>query len=461
MRRDLPAEFLEAGMAAYREHLRGVYKGGDLKVLQAAADPEKFEKRKKFLENNMKELAHREAALEKNLARMAKESGQLVADHVKKEEGRRWVGQKSRSRKLGRKIGALLADAKAIKDDAVLMEVQAEQMLANVEDQHGRLDVDRENLHLQSEGLKAKAEILRREVEQERRTARLDGLKDARRMVLGANVAEPPSMTAEQLGAVFRDEVLDHVDTEVVRKLDDARRRLAGDDVSTSPAGSLEEVENRISGILKTREGNLVVSAMKTVFRLVNQKDAEPSGTTVEEISKEIAKSISRTVSEKLKDVLRRLRPDYQSPATTLVEWDNEIVAGVKAFETKARESGLEEARRALIGPDAPALENSNETALMESIQIAAEQLRNNARWEVAEALIGEKIEKVIAAGKDPVELVGIEFARLKEVEAEAKVVAANAPQTNPTTKIGQALLKLRTLIKIDGPPDAKGGYGE
>lgn len=467
MRRDLPSEFVEAGMAAYREHLRGVYKGGDFKVLQAAADPEKFDKRKKFLENSMQELARREAAHEKKLARMAKESGELVADHVKQERGRQWVRQKSKSRKLGRKIGALLAEASTTKNDAVRTineaiqtEVHADEVSANVEQLRMQLDVDRENFFLQSERLKEDARLLQKEIEQERREARLNGLKDARRVVLGADVAEPPAMTAEQLGAVFQNEIVDHVDMKVIQKLDDARRRLAGEDVSIAPARSLEEVEKGISDVLKIREKNAVVSGMRAAYQFLN-KGADPEGTTSAEIWKEIRKSITITVSDKLKGVLRRLRPNHDSTATTFEKLDDEIAAGFDAFETRARESGLEEARKALVGSDAPVLENANEGTLRESIQIAVEQLKSKAKTEIAEAVIGKNLEKVIAEGKDSVELVGMEFARLKKVEAEAKMIAETAPQMRPNTPLGKALSELRKLLKIDGPPDGKGGYGD
>jgi hypothetical protein len=250
------------------------------------------------------------------------------------------------------------------------------------------------------------------------------------------------------------------VDTKVIQKLDDARRRLAGDDVATSPAGSLEEVENGISDVLKIREENAVVSGMKAAYQFLNE-GAEPVGATGAEILKEIRKSITMTVSDKLKGVLRRLRPNHDSTATTFEKLDGEIASEVDAFKTKALESGLEEARKALIGPNAPALENTNEITLRESIQIAAEQLKTKAKTEIAETLIGKKLEKVIADGKDPAEIIRSEIAGLKEVEASAKEVAMTAPEASLTTRVGQALTKLRKLMKIDGPPDGKGGYGD
>ena len=463
----LPDEFVEIGMNEYREHLRGVYEGGDPKVLQAAADPEKFEKRKTFLENSMQELCRREAALEKKLARMGKESGELVANHVKQEEGRRWVGRKMKSRKLGRKIAALLAEASNTKNDAVrtineamVTEVHAEEMFKDADKVRKKLDSERKNLELKSDDLARQADLLRSSSDQVRAQASIDGLIEARRLLLGADVAEPPTMTAEQLGAVFRNEIVDHVDTKVIQKLDDARRRLAGDEVSISPAASLVEVEKGISDIFKIKEENAVATGTKSVFKLLNN-GADPEGTTSAEIWKEITKSITKIVSQKLMGVFRRLRPNQDSAATTLEELEKDIAAGFDAFETRALESGLEEARKALVGSDAPALGNANEGTLRESIQAAAEQLKSKAKTEIAEAVIGKKLEKVIAEGKDPVELVELEFTRLKKVEAEAKMIAETAPQVSPNTPLGKALSKLRKLLKIDGPPDGKGGYGD
>lgn len=438
MRRDLPAEFVEAGMAAYRTHLRQVYEGGDLKILQAASDPEKFEKRKKFLEDTMQEVALREAALEKKLARMATENSLLVAENARQEEGRRFE-QKLTSRTLGRKIGVLLAQANVTKNDAV---------------------ADRENLRLRSDDLKKHAELLNKGIEQERRKARLDGVNDARRLVLGTDAPEPPSMTEEQLGAVFRKEISDHVDSTVIQKLDDARRRLAGFSVSLPDVHTVEEVEDGISDVLKVREEHGIVVGLKTVFSVLNE-GVEPSGTTAADILKEITTAITRTITSKIMGVLRCLRPNYESAATTLAEFDVEIGAGVRVFEAKARESGLEEARRALVGADAPALENANETTLRESIQIASEQLKTTAELDVAAALMGEKLEKVIAGGGDPVNLVVMEFTRLREIESMAKELATTAPAASLATVAGRALSKLRKMLKIAEPGEDHGGYGD
>ncbi len=438
LRRDLPAEFVEAGMAEYRTHLRQVYEGGDLKILQAASDPEKFEKRKKFLEDTMQEVALREAALEKKLARMATESSLLVAEKARR-EGRRYVEQKVTTRTLGRKIGVLLAQANITKNDAV---------------------ADRENFRLQSDDLKEQAELLNQGFEQERRKARLEGVNDARRLVLGTDAPEPLSMPEEQLGAVFRKEISDHVDSKVIKKLDDTRRRLAGLSVSLPDVHTVEEVEDGISHVLKVREDYGIVVGLKTVFSVLNE-GVEPSGGTAAEILKEITTAITRTIISKIMGVLRCLRPDYESAATTLAEFDDEIGAGVRVFETKARESGLEEARRALVGADAPALEIANETTLRESIQIASEQLKTTAGLDVAAALMGEKLEKVVAGGGNPVKLVVMEFTRLREVESIARELATTAPAASMTSVAGRALSRLRKMLKIAEPGGDHGGYGD
>jgi hypothetical protein len=206
---------------------------------------------------------------------------------------------------------------------------------------------------------------------------------------------------------------------------------------------------------LETLEAEAVTRGLTTAFGFLNS-GSEPKSKTQAGILGEIANSVTKTVTDKMMGVLQWLRPNFKSKKATLADLDAEIAAGKKAFETTARESALDEARRALVGADAPELENPNEATLRESIKMAADELKTNARLEVAAALMGEKFEKVITEGKDPVKLVGLEFARLKNVEALAKDVAITAPAASPTTMIGQALLKLRKFMNIEEPPGGK-----
>lgn len=340
-------------------------------------------------------------------------------------------------------------------------------------------------------------------------TAEFEGLRKARLAFLGETASESSSLTVVELATEFQreieskaDRVIQDRESEVVSlernlcdrestlisqesELQNQERKLNAQVVDLDSRSAL--IETRLTGVglredsafskeqdieirvsqMEIRESNLekleaeaFTRGLKTAYRFLNSNN-EPSGATAAEILKEITTSVTRTVSDKLKGILRRFSPGFKSSATTLVEMDGEILTGLIAFETKALESGLEAARGALLGVDAPALDIVNETTLRESIQVAAGQLKTDARVEVSAALMGERLEKVIAGGKDPVKLVGFEFARLREVEASAKVVAMNAPQASPASKVGQALLTLRKLLKIDDPPGGRGGYGD
>ena len=224
-----------------------------------------------------------------------------------------------------------------------------------------------------------------------------------------------------------------------------------------------KEVSVRVSQIevressLQTLEAEAVTRGLTTAFGFLNS-GSKPQSKTQTGILAEITHSVTKTVTDKMMGVLEWLRPNFKYKKATLADLDAEIAAGKMAFETTARESALNEARRALVGADATELENPNETTLRESIQKAADELKTNARLEVAAALMGEKFEKVITEGKDPVKLVGLEFARLKGVEALAKDVAITAPAASQTTMTGQALLKLRKFMNIDEPPGGKAG---
>jgi hypothetical protein len=232
---------------------------------------------------------------------------------------------------------------------------------------------------------------------------------------------------------------------------------LREDNISTREKNvsvRLTQIEARTSA-LETLETEAVTRGLATAFRFLNP-GTDPKSKTQAGILGEIANSVTKTVADKMMGVLQWLRPNFKSTTAPLANLDAEIAAGKKTFETKALESALDEARRALVGADAPELENPNETTLRESIQMAADELKTNARLEVAAALMREKFEKAITEGKDPAELVGLEFARLKNVEALAKDVAITAPAASPTTMIGQALLKLRKFMNIDEPPGGK-----
>lgn len=458
LKRDLPHEFVDRGMSQYREHLRTLYRDGGMSLAKVISDPEKFEKRKATLENSMREIIRREDDLEKRLSLQIAEGAPLVAERLRRDEGRRLVEQKQKSKELGQEIATLLAHAKESEWASDQMLFQAEDIEYRAGEMRKWLEVEMENLHLQAENLEQEVEYQRRELEKERQEACVRGLNDARRAILGESITNLTSGTKEQIGKVFQKEISDKIEANVFEKLDGARKKLAGDQELPLVIRSVDAVEKEIANEIVKKIDASIIAGLKNALRTLNP-NVRPSADTQKGLLEEITTSIANTVVQKLSGVLKWLRPEFSSASTAIGDLDTEIEAGQKEWEKKARESGLEEARKALLGQDASELFNPSEEVLRESLKEAAHKLKSTAKLEAAAEIMGEAFDKTVEQEKDPVVVVNSEFKRLRQVESMAKIIAAEAPAKVTDTRLGQALSKLREILKIKGPDDGKGGY--
>lgn len=197
-------------------------------------------------------------------------------------------------------------------------------------------------------------------------TAEFEGLKNARRAFLREAAREPLATTATDLVTEFKEEIEAVVDSAIKAREGTFADRDAKLDIRESALKTLEDKaadqkivlankaselatrltdvgvredkalkkENEFAGresqievrqsALETREANAVINGLRTAYRVLNS-GREPTKTTQAGILGEITTSITKTVADMVMGVVGRLRPNFKSTATTLVELDGEI----------------------------------------------------------------------------------------------------------------------------------------
>ena len=360
----LPTEFVEQGMAAYRVHLRKVYAEGDRKLNATVADPVKFARKRDKLAKSMRVVRSREKSLsdsEKELS--TRQLGMLdAARDLAKRERRKWIGKRWMLRGMDRDLTRRQAQT-ALREDGIENRLAAiglqESSLKLQVDDAGKITNDLRRQKTETKRIQDEAEFVRDtannllvDATKAREAAAVQGILDARRLVLGEGISPPNAITGPEIARKFQQE--------------------------------LEEVQKR-----SIFEG--MVGVFKAVF-----PNRISKATTSTELARELTATIRRTISEGFQTVIGLLVPKRRMVATELDGMKDELVAVAGEYRQSATLDGLNQARCELLGAeagDAPATEEEMRSAIGDAILQKFKDAETSAKSVVAPIPIAQLAE--------------------------------------------------------------------
>ena len=362
----LPTEFVEQGMAAYRVHLQQVYAEGDRKLNATVADPVKFARKRDKLAKSMRVVRSREKLLlgsEQELA--VRESGFLEkVRHIEKRERRKWIGKRWELRGVGRDLTRRQAETavreSGIENRLVAVGLQESKVKLQLDDavqttkNLRRQEFETKKIGDVAEIARDAANKLLVDATKAREAAAVQGILDARKLVLGEGISPPNAITGPEIAREFQQE--------------------------------LEEVQKR-----SIFEG--IADAFKAVF-----PNRIPKATTSSGLARELTAAIRRTISEGFQVVIGLLIPKRRIVATELDGMKDELVVVAGEYRQSATLDGLNQARCELLGADAgdaPMTEVGMRSAIGDAIRKIFKDAEKSAQSVVAPIPIARLAEKL------------------------------------------------------------------